>query len=641
MEPATGATNITGLFSEGVRDSSLISILEEVGQLIHKFESTAIDPPELTAAVILFIEKLKLDLQFDEIINFPLIRELLGRLLKIKIESCQKPVIDLLKRTMHPKFLCFDVATEQSLGFVFLERDVSEAIRHNLNTDSKEIFSSLMGLYGNIIERLWLLPLLTKDRSSYTIIVEQHGRTILEHANQWLPVISKKYPDEKVNHLSKALERIIYCPFNISKEINVLQSKLQNPKHIVSYIGNIYLKIGDFEAAISCYDFDLDHIKFRLTNEFDPIVRQELEQKSYDIHTHRALAYKGLGEVKMALSCLEECRTIAKRLGDCFYEAAVFYHVGELYHSIERNQSAIESYEKSLSICQKLEDQPLESEVYENIETTYETLGTYEFVVNYHQASLTKPQALKNLNLKADIYCNLGITYKNSGDYNKAIHSFNSLLQIAIKLKDEISESMAHNNLGTIFELLCDYSNAIRCYEEALRIAKKSTDNPTLCGAYINLANAYIHLGDYTKALELNKKSLMLLSFTTDLKTKSELYGKMGNLYASLGNYIEAIEFQNRSLNIYDDDPLGKLEYYYNLGSLYLQIGEHTRGLDYIGKALTIVQQIDTKEAQEAQGRLYCQLGSICCFFLHDYEKAFKFQQKSLEIAKKKRKTYR
>lgn len=540
MMPITENKKTMDLWAEGIRDNPLAALLKEVDQLIHKFESTSIDLNFIASEVISLIDKLTL--KFDEMIHLPLKREALGQLLKIKVESCQRPVIELLKKSLHATFLGFDVENQQSLENVDLARHVSEAISHSLNSDSKEIFLSLTEVYEIILERLWLLPLLG-DRSSYAIIAELHGPNIVEHAHQWLPVISKKYPDKKnqelVLRLFSALERITVCTPHISEEINELQSILQKPAYIQTYLGNIYLKMGEFQTAICCYEYDLGNIKLIQNAECDPSFWRELEEIRYIILNTLGHAHQGLGEVEKALFCFRQSRTIAENFKDLFQEAASLFYIGDLYFSIQKNQLAIEYYEISLSICEKFEDQHIKPKAYENFEIPYEALGEYDLPKNNYQVCQLMPEALKTLNLKTDIYCNLGNAYKNSGNFVKASTYCNLFLQISIELKCEVGKSEAHNNLGTVYELLGEYSNAIHCYEQSLKIARKSKDKPTQCWVYFNLAKAYSALGDYSKALELNNKSLKLISFITDLKTKTELYGNIGNLLASLGKSID------------------------------------------------------------------------------------------------------
>jgi tetratricopeptide (TPR) repeat protein len=575
-------------FPNALSGSQHVSLLNEADQLVARFVSRSYKVDEAIPAVDRLLKRLS-SLKDQHV---SLTREGLCRLLRLNIEVIQEKVIHHLVPLLHLSYLASDVENNQSAQFVSLEKNLSSAIGSSLRSSiSYELLVSLLNLYQNVLERLWLLPHLSEDRNSYAIIVELNGPRMTKDAEEWLQILAKEgVKDKKIESGLKSiqgtLQRIISCPPVIVERIARLRLLL-NSIFLSNFVGNICEEVGDIQRAIDHY---LENLRLLTSFKADNAIQE-----------------KALKEA--------ECK--------------ILNHLGTAYYFLGQYQKAIEYCEKYLEISRVIQDQANEGIAYGKIGHIYDALGDHYKAIEYHKKSLQIAQAIEDPALEAEAYRGLGNPYLFLGETHKAIECYEKHLQI-VQAFDQAMEGVAYGNLGNVYYLLGEYRRAIEYHEKALQIAQAFKNHDGEGKAYGGLGNAYHSLGEANKAIEYHKKHLHIAKASQNRTVEGRIYGSLGTVYRSLKEYDKAIECHKKDLEIAQDlrDKAGEGRAYGNLGNIYGRLEQYHRAIECHKKHLQIAK--DLKDCS-GKGTAYLNLGNVYSI-LEKYRKAIEYQEKSLQI---------
>ncbi|MDI6703117.1 MAG: tetratricopeptide repeat protein [bacterium] len=158
--------------------------------------------------------------------------------------------------------------------------------------------------------------------------------------------------------------------FDLHEESNIIAI-------IYADLGLIYLKKGEFEQAISCFEKGLD---FSLKEE-------DLIGKVISI-TDLGVAYHLMEEYDRAISYYEESLSLWKEIGNVNRTGSIYNNLGTIYQNKREMEQAIKNFENSLEIWRRIGNLFEEAEVLRSLGAIYEKIGDYLKAIDYYKKSI-------------------------------------------------------------------------------------------------------------------------------------------------------------------------------------------------------------------------------------------------------------
>lgn len=361
----------------------------------------------------------------------------------------------------------------------------------------------------------------------------------------------------------------------------------------------------------------------------------------------------------------------AKKSKDDLTKLKSLKKIGDFYLYRSKYKLAKNAYLESLSIANtKKELLPEKIGLLDRLGNIFYELGQYKEAESYHSQHLNMAKSIENAELESIAFLNLGNVAQVQGYYNLAIQYYQNSLEIARCINAPDIEVKCLGNLGNSLHSLCQEEKAIEYHQKSIKLSKENNDIHQECRALGNLGLIYESLGQYQISIEFYEQSLLKLK--TNPKEYAQTLGNLGNLYKNLGQYDLAIEYHQKSLKIKQEIeyPLGEAQSLINLGIAYKSKNKYSLAIETYNASLKISRDIENT-VQECQtlinlGNVYClienyQLAkesynqainirkenlspreegylfsglSHACYYLKEYEQAFDYCQKQLDIAK-------
>ncbi|XP_078348122.1 uncharacterized protein LOC144633186 [Oculina patagonica] len=344
------------------------------------------------------------------------------------------------------------------------------------------------------------------------------------------------------------------------------------------------------------------------------------------------IAYRRLGDFKLAIEYHKQHLSIARELGDRSGEGVAYCNLGNAHQRLGDFKLVIEYHKQHLSIARELGDRSGEGVAYGNLGIPYNSLGDFKQAIEYHKQHLSIARELGDRSEEGRAYGNLGIAYRCLGDFKQAIEYHKQDLSIARELGNRSGEGGAYGNLGNAYRRLGDFKQAIEYHKQHLSIARELEDRSGEGSAYGNLGNAYQSLGDFKQAIEYHKQHLSIARELGNRSGEGRAYGNLGNAYQSLGEFEQAIEYHKQHLSIARElgDRSGEGEAYGNLGNAYQSLGDFKQAIEYHKQHLSIAKELGDRSGE---GRAYGNLGNAYCGMV-DFMQAIDYHKQHLSIAK-------
>ena len=574
LNPTVSYSSASALYNSplGVQVDQLFQSEQDIYKLLEKLK--ALNTPE----------------------NFPLAREGLGRLLSFKNEDIQLKAIQYLKPSLNVLTLNYDVTTNQSHALLALENQIKQAIDEAFLTQaSSELIESLLYLYEDLIERLWLLPYLVSDREAYALIVEQNGAVLSNQAQEWLPWIVKqeKQISQMWPSLRRAMERV---GIPASKEVLIEINKLKN----VSEADNLAFLLAYVSEAVRDFPRACLHYKESLVSLYSQL--------------------KNAKTLKLQRAC-----------------GLIYNRLGVVNHSLCRYEEALKFYKQNVKIFRDLKDKEYEAAALGNVGTTYFSLGEYKQAIEYLKQSLGMDLKIENLQGQLINYVNLGNVYNAKGQHREALEVYKKSLALFEKIQDPESECTIYNNLSTIYSALGDYGSAIKASEKSLQLAQNLKIPRALGATYGNLAAHYMYLGQYNKALGYEGDALKIAQETENLVGEEIALRGFATIYIHQEKYDDALPYLLKSLEIAQKigDRLGEANTWSTLCNIYRFQNNYVEAVKCQQHNLKIAQETDSLEIKGTA------LGHLAMIYAKqkDFTTALSHYHEYLEIAEQCRDT--
>ncbi|MBR5323513.1 MAG: tetratricopeptide repeat protein [Muribaculaceae bacterium] len=329
-----------------------------------------------------------------------------------------------------------------------------------------------------------------------------------------------------------------------------------------------------------------------------------------------------------------KCADANERIGDLLFETEIYDESLTYYLKALRiyEKELTQVHYKTMGVYPKLADVYLKLEDEANskaVEVTHLLLmadvlgGDYSFSVNVYYALAEECFNNKNYVAAYDYYCKAIDVYERLGGNHYCI--INSC-----------------NRLGDIYYWNNDNAQAMELYNRALALIenKLGTDCIEKAESLIKKATIYYSIGDYENTLKYSRSALdiAVAELGKNSPELAEYYMKIGDLYLKIGENVKALENFKAALllkeeEVTDEDMLESLYDY--MACIHYNLKEYPQSLYYFEKLLEKTEKRLPKDDVSFVG-LYVRT-SITCACMGEFEDAYDYCLKSLDILKKKK----
>ncbi|MHA1930174.1 MAG: tetratricopeptide repeat protein [Candidatus Thorarchaeota archaeon] len=233
---------------------------------------------------------------------------------------------------------------------------------------------------------------------------------------------------ETVEQIEQAMNEI---PDEHQSELVMKRATLLNRR------GNIYLRKGNFEDALHCYEQSL--------SIFEEIGGKQGEGESlYSIGT---IQWRN-GDLDLALWYFKKSLAVREEIGDKYGVASSLNAVGIIYRRKGDLNVALEYYKQSLALNEEMGNSHVISIALNNIGVVYRRKGDLDRALEYFERSLELKEEIGNKENIALTLRNVGLIYKDIGDLDHALE----YLQRSLQLREEVANNLFTTE--TLFSLI-------------------------------------------------------------------------------------------------------------------------------------------------------------------------------------------
>ncbi len=308
-----------------------------------------------------------------------------------------------------------------------------------------------------------------------------------------------------------------------------------------------------------------------------------------------------------------------------YFEASVYYNLGNTEYKKNRFEQAIEYYRKAIEV------NPEFDEANENLAASLIASGKINDAIEHYEIITGK----KKENLRTNFI--LGRLYSDIKEYDKAIKQYFNCIDIdkkninlyselgavllksgmneeAVKVYDKLNKMNPDNyasyyNQGMAYFKMKKMKEAINCFNKAIKF------KPDSYRSYYNMALALDETEKYNEAVQAFKKTIEYNENFLDA------YNNLGILLSTAGNYSEAVDVYMAGIQKNPEE----FSLFYNLGVTLSEMGKNSEAVKAFKKALII---------KPKEYEIYYHLGNTLTL-MRKYNEAIKAYKNVLSVKTK------
>ncbi|AVH66151.1 tetratricopeptide repeat protein [Nostoc sp. 'Peltigera membranacea cyanobiont' N6] len=332
---------------------------------------------------------------------------------------------------------------------------------------------------------------------------------------------------EAVEHYQEALK---LCPDNEIIELCGI-------KHCLAYIKS---KSGELDIALDIYQECL----------IDSEKIGHFKGKASALH-EIARIYLLKGKVDNALHKYQECLAIQENIGDIKGQASTLHQIAYIKAQKGRIQESLAIYEKSFYMKDSIGDLKGKISTLHQIASLKEEQGDLEAVFNLLQMSLKIVEETGSVELKAALFYNMAITYTKARRFDLAINSLNTSFKLAEQIDDIQGQGIALHQLGVVSEQQSKFENALQFYSKSLNFSEQIGYLKGQVHTLHQIANIYVNQRRIDDALVIYKKALEIEDDIQDMRGKASTLACLGQMLVyEFGDYEQGLDYLHQSLSI-------------------------------------------------------------------------------------------
>ncbi len=262
--------------------------------------------------------------------------------------------------------------------------------------------------------------------------------------------------------------------------------------------------------------------------------------------------------------------------------------------------------------------------------------GNFDNAKTQFEKALSYSNTIKDSLLIAVNLNDIGAAMYSQGQYPEATKYYLEALAIREDMNNERGMMIGYNNLGIVYKKNHNIEKAIEYYNNGLQIAKSLDDKVRITSFYNNIGSLYYEMNELDKAEKFFSNGLQIALKLKDKSRIAQFYYAIGALHNKMKHFDKAIKELKKAVNLFEaiGEKPGVSMCLVELGSAYVNAGSVDVGLSYLQQSEAMASdigyvQVTEEEIFEKMIHAYVAKG--------DYEKAFNYQNKYLQIKEKTR----
>ncbi len=295
--------------------------------------------------------------------------------------------------------------------------------------------------------------------------------------------------------------------------------------------------------------------------------------------------------------------------------------------------SAIDRLEKSLALLDFLKDKSLAPKIYKSLAQAAYNIEDYPKAIAYQKDLLKFVENSEDPEERAEALYFLGILYSRAEQYPTAVDHLRQALKIYEE--NEILDRLAENysTLGIVEENALDYDQALEAFNASLKINEEIGEDLNRGRELRRIGRIYyLRLNQYGQALRYFSAAFKLFKELDHAEQMVETLLELGLVSEKQGDFAKALEFYTQAQAMATKHDLkGGLSkaLLYQANSYWFQ-GDYQKAFRFQRESLDIAEAI---EDVRQQAFIHNTLGLIH-WTLNDSERALRSLNRSLELAK-------
>ncbi|WP_083898940.1 tetratricopeptide repeat protein [Robiginitomaculum antarcticum] len=274
-----------------------------------------------------------------------------------------------------------------------------------------------------------------------------------------------------------------------------------NDAESCNQLGNLQLRLGDLDAALSAYKRVL-----KIANTRD---NDELHAVSFG---NMGIVAQTRGDLDAAMDYYGKALALHEALGSKKGMAANYGNMGNVAQTRGDLDSAMDYYAKSLEIEKALNRKEGMASDYGNMGNVAQIRGDLDAAMDYHSKALALNEALGRKEGMANNYGNMGNVAQIRGDLDAAMNYYAKAMALYEALGSKEGMANQYGNMGIVAKTRGDIDGAMDYYGKALELNEALGRKEGMANNYGNMGKVAETRGDLGGARGYWQKSLNLFT---------------------------------------------------------------------------------------------------------------------------------
>ncbi len=265
--------------------------------------------------------------------------------------------------------------------------------------------------------------------------------------------------------------------------------------------------------------------------------------------------YRNLSEYDKAISLHKKALEVANEVGSLEFRVYSLNMLGVAYRRIDAVRTALDYNQRALELAESVSEPTigLKRGMYvslNSIGNLYHTLEQYNLAINRFEASLKIEEELGNTLGLAINNQNIGKALEAQGKLDEALNRYRVSLRYNEEIGSDKGRVICSNSIAQIYLKQGKAKEAIKLLLPALKKAKELGDDYTTAFIEINTGWAYMKLNNFEEAEKHIEQSLTIGKKQNISRIISLGQRHMSDLELLKGNHKEALDYYKKAINL-------------------------------------------------------------------------------------------
>lgn len=367
----------------------------------------------------------------------------------------------------------------------------------------------------------------------------------------------------------------------------------------VAIRGHAFAFLGDYEAALACFDEALNGYTQRNMSEEEQRRAADIAQYIGRLHGRRGDYREANERMEQAVQLLGSVNSDA----DQALYASIHANTAHLYIRQGRLADAEQSCHRALALLGIRDSGPVGARIHHMLGVIYQQMGRWTEAVDWLNKSLLSWEKIDDLHHVAQVKDDLGELYFYLGDLTLAGRYAKENLAFWREVGARDNAGSARLNLGRIWLVRGRLEQAGSYFTQALMAGQQGGNQELIGLAYLSLGFLDLARESYEDAREYLEQSLSVVATAEGCRGLSEAA-------LSLKDYDQALRYAQQALTRTREQgiPFHEALSLRTLGRIYCILDDSEPARQYLMDSLQILEQLG---AVYEQGRTLFQMARL------------------------------